>query len=157
MPPDALAEWMLILERSDFGQTARSSVWLYPFANLVHVLGAALLLGAIATFDVAVLRRLPSVNDFARVAIPIAALGLLLQIASGSVLLAAEASALVRNPAFQIKMVMLLLGLANVAVFHALASGRLRQGDFRRARPLAALSLVVWVVVLLAGRTIAYL
>jgi hypothetical protein len=158
MPPDALIEWMLTVERSGLGQTARSSVWLYPFANLVHVLGAALLLGAIATFDVAVLRRMPVAAAISQVAIPIAALGLVLQILSGAVLLSAEASALVRNPAFQLKMAMLLIGVANVALFHALfGAGLARGGGMDRARPFAALSLAVWGIVLLAGRAIAYL
>lgn len=158
MPPDTLFEWMLSLERSGFGQAARSTVWLYPLANLVHVLGAALLLGSIATFDIAVLRRMPAAAVLGRVAIPIAAFGLLLQLLSGSVLLAAEASALVRNPAFQLKMAMLLLGLANIALFHVLfGSGLDRGGGVDRARPFAALSLAVWVVVLLAGRAIAYI
>lgn len=157
MPPDALIEWMLAVERSGLGQAARSTIWLYPLANLAHVLGAALLLGAIATFDVAVLRRMPAAAALARVAIPIATFGLLLQIVSGAVLLSAEASALVRNPAFQLKMAMLLIGLANVALFHGLfGRGLARGGSLDAARPFAALSLAVWVIVLLAGRAIAY-
>ncbi|BCP52719.1 hypothetical protein K32_13360 [Kaistia sp. 32K] len=81
----------------------------------------------------------------------------MLQLVSGGVLLSAEASALVRNPAFQLKMAMLLIGLVNVAAFHGFVAGDLRRGDLGRARPFAALSLAVWVVVLLAGRAIAYL
>jgi hypothetical protein len=158
MPPDTLIEWMLSLEQSGLGRSARSAVWLYPSANLLHVLGAALLLGSIATFDVAVLRRMAVATALAGVAIPIAALGLGLQFVSGAVLLSAEASALVRNPAFQLKMAMLLIGLVNVAVFHALfGRGRMRGGGVERARPFAALSLAVWTAVLLAGRAIAYL
>lgn len=157
MPPDTLMDWMISLEQSGLGQAARASVWIYPVANLTHVLGAALLLGSIATLDVAMLRRLPVATPLARIAIPIAAFGLLLQIVSGGVLLAAEASALVRNPAFQLKMAMLVIGILNVAAFHLLAGGGLRRGDLDKARPFAALSLAVWVVVLLAGRSIAYL
>lgn len=157
MLPDTLTDWMISLEQSGLGQAARASVWLYPSANLIHVLGAALLLGSIATFDMAVLRRNPAAAALANIAIPIAAFGLLLQVVSGGVLLAAEASALVRNPAFQLKMAMLLIGIVNVVAFHLLAGGGLRRGDLGKARPFAALSLAVWVAVLLAGRAIAYI
>ena len=45
------------IEASGFAQMARSSVWLYPAANIAHVLGAGLLVGAILVFDILVLRR----------------------------------------------------------------------------------------------------
>jgi hypothetical protein len=157
MAPDGLIALMLDFERSGLGQAARSTVWLYPIANFVHVVGASLLLGSIATFDIAVLRRLPAASTVARVAIPLAAFGLLLQFFSGLVLLSAEASTLVRNPAFQMKMAMLVLGLGNVAFFHWRFGGDLAKGgEMVAARPFAALSLIVWLLVVIAGRAIAY-
>ena len=91
-------------------------------------------------------------------AIPVAVAGLLLQAASGVVLLSAEASTVVRNPAFQFKMAILIFALTNAAVFHwrfrrALKSGAPLDG----AHTFAAVSLVSWILVLLAGRSIAYL
>jgi hypothetical protein len=149
---------MLALEHSGLGQAARSTGWLYPLANLTHVLGAALLVGAIVTFDLQVLRRLHEGAVVSCAAIPVAVAGFLLQALSGVVLLSAEASALVRNPAFQFKMAMLVLGLANVAVFHWRFGGALRRrAPLEGAHALAALSLATWVLVLLAGRSIAYL
>ena len=52
-----IQELLAAFEASGLGHTARNSVWLYPLANLVHVLGAALLVGSIAVFDILVLRR----------------------------------------------------------------------------------------------------
>ena len=86
---------------------------LYTCANLLHVLGAALLVGAIATFDAAlVLRRDDSAAIVGRIAIPIAAFGVALQIPTGVVLLAPEARALGVNPAFFFKMTFLAVGLS---------------------------------------------
>jgi hypothetical protein len=153
-----IQELLAAYEASGLGHAARNTVWLYPLANLVHVLGAALLVGSIAVFDILVLRR--RYGDAAaagRVAIPLAATGLALQAASGFVLLSAEATAVARNPAFLFKMALLAVGLANVAAFHAnyglaaLADGRLRTVRFS-----AMVSLGVWILVLLAGRAIAY-
>jgi hypothetical protein len=125
---------------------------------MVHVLGAALLLGAIATFDIHVLRRAASVRVVARAVIPIATFGLVLQAASGFVLLSADAMPVVVNPAFQFKMAMLALGLLNVALFRWRFGTALKKDTpLDGAYGLAAVSLASWTLVLLAGRFIAYL
>jgi hypothetical protein len=154
-----IQELLAAYEASALGQVARSSVWLYPLANLVHVLGAALLVGSIAVFDILVLRRRYQIAaSTGRVAIPLAATGLALQAASGLVLFAAEATTIAGNPAFLFKMALLVVGLANVAAFHAYHRvSTLAEAGHRPAVRLAAMvSLGTWIVVLLAGRAIAY-
>jgi hypothetical protein len=146
MPFEAIAGVAAALEHSDLGDAARSTGWLYPLANLVHVLGAALLVGSIATFDVQVLRRARDVRAVYAAAIAIAVTGFLLQILSGPVLLV-------------FKMAMLVVGVANVVAFHWCFSKAIRKGEPLPppARVLAAVSLASWVLVLFAGRAIAYL
>src|ERR1700678_3448974 len=124
---DAFNGMMTALEQSALGQAARGSGWLYPAANVVHVLGAALLVGAIATFDIQVLRRAPGAAVVLRAVTPIAIVGLLAQFASGVVLLAADAMPVATNPAFEFKMAMLALGLVNVAAFRWRFGNALRQ------------------------------
>jgi hypothetical protein len=145
------------LEQSSLGAAARGSAWLYPLANMSHVLGAALLVGAIATFDIQLLRRANNVGIIARAVTPVAACGLALQVASGTVLLAADAMPVVVNPVFQFKMAMFALGLINVAVFRWRFGGGLKAHiPLEGATWPAALSLASWLLVLLAGRFIAY-
>ena len=158
MLPEGIGGVMLAFEHSGLGHAARSTGWLYPLANLVHVLGAALVVGSIATFDVQILRSRRRAALVSHTAIPVAVVGLVFQAASGVVLLSAEASTLVKNPAFQFKMAMLIFALVNVAVFHwrfgrALKTGAALDG----AQAFAAVSLASWILVLLAGRSIAYL
>ena len=89
---------------------------------------------------------------------PVAAFGLALQVASGTVLLAADAMPVVVNPAFQFKMAMFALGLINIAVFRRRFGGGLKaEVPLDGATWFAALSLASWLLVLLAGRFIAYL
>ena len=146
------------LEQSSLGAAARGSAWLYPLANMSHVLGAALLVCAIVTFDIQVLRRASHVGLIARAVTPVAACGLALQVVSGTVLLAADAMPVVVNPAFQFKMAMFALGLINVAVFRWRFGGGLKpESPLEGATWPAALSLASWLLVLLAGRFIAYL
>jgi hypothetical protein len=160
MPPlsDVIAGLMTALEQSGLGTAARGSAWLYPLANLTHVLGAAFLVGAVATFDIQVLRRAPGAGAVLRAVTPVATLGLVLQIASGIVLLSADALPVARNPAFQFKMAVLLLGLLNVAIFRWRFRPALRaDANLDHATGLAVVSLTSWTLVLLAGRFIAYL
>ncbi len=146
------------LEASALAQAARGLSWLYPLANLIHVLGAALLVGAIAVFDLAVLRGRSGDASVARLALIVAAVGLALQLPSGIVLLSAEATAIGVNPAFLVKMALILLGLLNVAAFHARYGALLRANEIPiAARTPAVISLFAWTVALLAGRAIAYL
>jgi hypothetical protein len=126
----------------------------------LRVLGAALLVGGIAVFDVKVLAdRGAGAQDVGRIALPLAALGLLLQIPTGLTLLAVEARALGVNPAFLAKLGFIALGLVNLAVFHAHFGHATGPGGSlpASARPLAPISLAAWTLTLIAGRMIAYL
>ena len=152
------AEALAWLEASGLGHAARHSAWLFMIVNVLHVLGAAFVVGGIAVFDLKVLLgRGEGAIETGRIAIPLAAFGLLLQIPTGVTLLAVEARTLGVNPAFYWKLAFMAVGLVNLAVFHARFSGALRAGALPPgARPLAAVSLAAWVLTLVAGRTIAY-
>jgi len=153
---DALA-W---LEASGLGHAARSSGALFAAVNVLHVLGAALLVGGIAVFDIKVIaHRGMGAAEVGRVAIPLAALGLLIQIPTGLTLLAVEAHSLGVNPAFYAKLAFIAVGLVNLAVFHV-RFGRgwnMAAPLPTSARVLAIISLTAWTLTLIAGRMIAYL
>lgn len=153
------AEALSALEHSGLGHLARHSAYTFTIANVLHVLGAAFLVGAIAVFDMAlVARRFEDAARIGRIAIPVAAGGLALQVPTGFVLLAAEAKALGVNPAFYAKLIFIAAGLLNVALFHAKFGASLRAGLVHPgARSLALVSLGAWVLALAAGRMIAYL
>lgn len=145
-------------EGSALGEAARSTVWLYPVLNLAHVLGAALLVGAVVAFDLAVLRRSPDVGRIGRATLPLAGAGLALQLVTGALLFAAEATTMAVNPAFQAKLAAIVLGIANLAWFRRRYGAAIAQGIVPPGAPRGALvSMAAWVLALLAGRGIAYL
>jgi hypothetical protein len=152
-------DMLTALEGSWLGHAGRHSAWLYMTANLLHVLGAAFVVGGIAVFDLKVLAEHGKhAWQVGRYAIPLAATGLALQIPTGVLLLAVEARALGVNPAFYLKLACIALGLVNVALFHARFGSALRTGALPpEARIYAVISLFAWIVTLLAGRMIAYL
>ncbi|QRM30099.1 hypothetical protein [Microvirga sp. VF16] len=152
-------DFLAALEGSWLGHTGRHSAWLYTISNLLHVLGAAFVVGGIVVFDLKVLAEHGKhAWQVGRYAIPLAAVGLAMQIPTGTLLLAVEARALGVNPAFYVKLAFIALGLVNVALFHARFGTALRAGTLPpEARAYALVSLIAWIVVLLAGRMIAYL
>lgn len=149
---------LVAVEASAFGATMRRSVWLFPVANVLHVLGAMVFFALVAAMDFVVFRRTAA---RARVVIsrlrPLAFAGLLVQVATGIMLFAPEASHIGMNPAFQLKLVAIMLALVNVAVLEII----LRPAAADRpaphlARSAAAASLVLWLGVAALGRLIAY-
>ena len=153
-----MVDLLAALESSLLGQVARSSSWFFPLCNLAHVLGAALLVGSIAVFDIALFRqRYDVAAQISGTALTVAAIGAMLVVLSGPVLLAAEATALGRNPVFLAKLTLISAALFNISAYYG---GAWRQnvgkGFPRHARLHAAISLCVWILVLLAGRFIAY-
>ena len=89
------AEWLGLLEHSWLGHLSRHSTWLFTIANLMHVLGAAFVVGGIGVFDLKALRdRGRGAAGVGHIAIPLAAAGLGLQIPTGLILLSVEATKL---------------------------------------------------------------
>jgi hypothetical protein len=146
------------LEFSALGFAARSSVWLYPLANLTHVVGATLLVGAIVVFDILLLRnRFEMAANVSRVALGVAATGLALLLVSGPIMFSAEATAFGRNPVFLVKAGLIIAGLINLALYHWAKRRVLMYPPVPpRARLHAGISASVWILAVIAGRSIAY-
>lgn len=149
---------LVAVEASSFGATMRRSVWLFPVANVLHVLGAMVFFALVAAMDFVVLRR---TVVRARVVVsrlrPIALAGLLVQIITGIMLFAPEASHIGMNPAFQLKLAAIVLAVVNVAVLEAIirSAERDRPAPYL-ARSAAVASLLFWLSVAALGRLIAY-
>lgn len=145
-------EALQALEATVLAQHLRGSTYTYPLVNALHIIGIALLFGGIAPLDLRLLgvwRSVP-LAPLLRVCRQIAALGLVLAVSMGFLLFAARATEYAAKPAFLLKMALLALALANIALAErALARG----GGLRLS---AALSLALWLAVILAGRAIAY-
>jgi hypothetical protein len=137
----------------------RTSLFLYPLANVVHVLAALVFFATVAAMDVKLLRA-SSIGDarafIARIR-PWAALALIVQIGSGVLLFVPEASHIWMNPVFRVKLILVLIALLNVVVVEILIRrGRGEDAPMGGARSSAVLSLGLWLSVAAAGRLIAY-
>jgi hypothetical protein len=144
------------LQESFFAAFVRDSVYLYPFANITHVVAVIAFFGLVAVMDLRLLGVFggtPGKIIIARLR-PLAFILFIVIATTGFVLFSAEAVALARNPAFQIKLAAIALALANIAM------NEWTMRSYGEAAPLArvtaGLSLAVWLFIATMGRTIAY-
>ena len=146
---------------SDFGQWASGSALAYPVANVVHLLGLVMLVGAIGIVDLRLagaFRAIPVVPLY-RSLRPVAMVGLLLMIPSGAMMFAADAVTFAGSGVFRWKIGLIAVALANVAAFHIL--WRHRIGDWDSVPPvagqlMATVSVILWLTIGALGRMIAY-
>jgi hypothetical protein len=151
------------LQEGSFAAAMRDSIWLYPAAQTVHIIGFVILVGAVIMFDLRVLglsKRVP-VRMLARHLLPWALAALLLIVPAGFLMFSADASRLINNRAFVVKMVLLMLAATNAAAFHLGAFRNVEQWDQGKAAPRparlhAVASLLIWLGVITCGRMIAY-
>jgi hypothetical protein len=143
------------VEGTAFALWAARDPLAYPIANVVHVLGLALLLGPVLLMELKLLGAFPELplEPFVRALRPFAVAGLLMLLLSGPVLFAADATALAVSGTFRLKLVLVGLGLANALAFTRVDAGE-APGPVARAMALA--SLVLWTGAAMAGRWIAY-
>ena len=154
--------WAVALEQSGLGELMRSSGLLFPLANVLHVMAICAVVTPIVLADLRLLglgRRFPLRPTVALLS-AIAAGGLVVAIASGIALFAADAGPLATNPVMVAKLVLVALGVANAVAFRLMWTRHLEDWDIlapRLGRAQAALSAGVWIAVPVAGRLIAYL
>lgn len=159
-----IAEWLAALEHSSLGAVMRHSLWTYPIVEVVHILGLAILVGAVVLFDLRLLGFSPtvSVRSLGRHLLPWAWTALLLIVPSGVAMLSAHATEFAANPAFRVKLLLIGFAAVNAAVFHGSVYRSVAAWDQHQPTPAAAkasalLSLALWVGVIACGRLIAYL
>jgi len=150
------------LAQSPLALALRGSSALHAAVASVHLVGVALLVGSIAAFDLRLLglsRSLP-VRRLAAHLLPWTAAALLLIVPSGLLMFLARADELIASPLFALKMALIFAAAVNAVMFHA--------GVFRGAaawdvdapppwpaRAAGALSLALWVSVIVCGRFLA--
>ena len=151
-------EW---LEYSDLAVYIRQSPLLFPAIEIVHIVGFIFLVGSAFLFDLRLLgvgKKLP-VKDVADYVLPWSRRSLLLVVPSGLLLFISQARALSTNEVFGLKLILVLVAIANAGIFHRFtfpSVSRWPSNAPAAARAAALISLLVWVSVITCGRMIAY-
>jgi hypothetical protein len=129
--------------------------WAYPALEVVHIVGIALLVGNLALLELRVwgAGAAVPVQALARLALTLSLTGFAVVAASGLLMFASQPQELLANRAFVVKLSLVMLAGCNAALFHA--RGGLQKLD-ATARAQTALSLGLWLAVIICGRAIAY-
>lgn len=153
-----------LLHDSAVATDIRESSYLFPAIETIHVLGITVLVGSVAIVDLrllgVVLTR-EKVSEIAGQLLPVTWVGFAIMVTSGFLIFSSEATDAYRNPAFRIKLVLLLLAGLNPLIFHSTIYRKIALWDESpyappQARLTAALSLILWSCIIVAGRAIAY-
>ncbi|MGI9507223.1 MAG: hypothetical protein ACR2RE_29635 [Geminicoccaceae bacterium] len=136
----------------------RFSRWGYAFVNTAHVLGIALLVGAIIPLDLRLLGFWSSVKRAAliRVLVPVATVGLALAVTAGFLLFSVRAIDYAALSHFRIKLLLILAGSGSALSLHYVHGRLLETASRTRLAQGAALSMTCWIGALIAGRMIAF-
>lgn len=156
MFPAALRPFFQWCDSTWVSQTIRDSRWMFAGIEIVHLLGLAVLLGSLLVLDLRLLGR-----GMKRSALPLVAAelapwtggGLALMVSTGTLLFLSEAMKCYASPPFAVKMMLL---AAALGLHLALARSVRREPAPGWTKPAAALSLLLWFGVGVAGRAIGF-
>lgn len=142
----------------------RQSRWVYPLVNSGHIVGLAMLFGAIIPLDLRMLGFWRSIRleTLARVLLPVAIAGFILAAVMGGMLFAVRAEKYAAMPVFQIKLALIAFALINALLLHGSSAWTEQQACSGAWPPLrfrlaAVLSIGLWTGVIVCGRMIGYL
>jgi hypothetical protein len=156
-----ICQW---LEQTSIGTAIRESLWLFPVIETVHIFGIILLVGGTSILDLRLMGltfRDEPVTKLAKRFLPWAWSGFIIQVGTGLLMFASEATKMYINTAFQIKMLMIVAAGVNAFVFHSLAYQSVGKWDKDPVAPVSAriaglVSILFWFGIVAAGRWIAY-
>lgn len=155
-------EWLALLGETAVARALVRSPTLYIFANAAHILSIGVLVGTILVLDLRILGLLKALPlaPVARTLSRLAGIGLGVTLLTGFLLFAVRPLDYLENTAFLAKLAIICLGFINVVAVHrSHAWGDVLDGAEPAAglRLSAALSLVIWISAIVAGRWIGFL
>src|ERR687892_1742012 len=154
-----IGEWLMALEATALAGALRGSVWAYPLVNAGHILGVALLVGAMLPLDLRLLGAWQSVPlaPLWRVLTRTAGAGLGLAIVFGILLFITRATEYAASGLFLSKMVVVGVGTANALALRTLVPDAVAPMRSALEKPpvrvqlAGGISLAAWLTALMLG------
>jgi len=160
-PINVVCAW---LEQTSLSHTIQVMSWIIPTVQTVHILAIAAVAGSALMIDlrlIGVLAADQSPRDVSARFLPFVWWPLLVLLATGAIMIIGEPARSLKNPAFQLKMTLLVAVLVVTLLIQRLlrrdpAFGDRGRGQRRTAVAIAVLSMLLWCSIIFAGRWIAY-
>ena len=156
----ALTTW---LEHTSLSHALQVTSWVVPTTQTIHILAIAAVASSALMVDLRLIGVFaadqPARNVSARF-LPFVWWPLIVLLASGALLIIAEPGRSLRNPAFQLKMLLLAAAIAVTLVLQRRLRRDASFGDRGAPRlaatAIAVVSMLLWCAIIFAGRWIAY-
>jgi hypothetical protein len=157
----SLNDLCLWIDQTALSQIIQSRAWIIPTVQSIHILSFALVVASALMINLRLVGLFARDQSLARISarfLPFVWWPLLVLLSTGTIMIIGEPSRALKNPVFQLKVVLLIAAVIVTCVF-----GRMRQnpefdahGPRAAPRLMAAISMALWVCIIFAGRWIAY-
>ena len=142
------------IEASALATAIRQSAWLYPFIEIIHIIGIVLVAGSAFLFDVQLLSKGKKNLIEDHYLVTWSKRGLVIAILSGSLLFTTNAIALSTDPVFGLKLLLLFIACINAWIFHKRVDRHPANKSTVKLHAIA--SIILWVSIISCGRLLAY-
>lgn len=152
------------IDQTALSQAIQAAKWAVPAVQTIHILAIAIVASSALMVDLRLLGVFWAnrpIKDVMSRFLPLVWWPLLVLLATGVIMIIAEPARSLKNPAFQLKMLLLIAALVVTALFQFLqrrnaSFGDPRSGPRAAAATLAIVSMLLWSSIIFAGRWIAY-
>lgn len=153
------------LAQTPISQFIQNVLWIIPAVQTVHILAIAAVLSSVVMIDLRIFGlagRGMTMSDTAGRYVPWIWWGVLILALTGATLITGEPVRSLTNPAFQIKMALLVVALVVTVLFQRTVGAKAGAWDSAprlpgAVRAAALATLLVWFAIAVFGRWIAYL
>jgi hypothetical protein len=155
-----VAHFFALAHDTALGQFARSNAYVYTVGLVIHFTGLVLLMGSMLLIDLTLMGLAPAVPPGAALKLlPFAIVGFLVNLCTGVMFFCFDPERFGLNPAFQLKMVLVVVAGLNALWFTIAEHRQVAQLPAGAKLPIAvrisaAISLLVWFAIIVAGRMI---
>jgi hypothetical protein len=157
---NAICVW---IDQTPLSQWMQVTNWVVPTVQTVHILAIAVVASSALMIDLRLIgvfwadRPLKVVSSRF---LPLVWWPLLILLATGAIMIISEPARSLKNPAFQLKMALLIAALVVTGVFQLLQRRNAAFGEHGGPRAaavtVAVVSMLLWSAIIFAGRWIAY-
>jgi len=157
----SILDW---LQQTSLAVHIRDSLFAFPLIESTHVFGLTLVFGTIAIIDLRLLGLASTNRSFQRLAADILKwtwVAFAVTAATGSLMFITNAAVYYHNAYFRAKIALLFLAAINMLVFEVTTRRTVARWDRDASAPplgraVAAVSLVIWISVIVTGRMIDF-
>src|SRR5262249_26321816 len=154
---NAICVW---IDQTPLSQAIQATSWVVPTVQTVHILAIAVVASSALMIDLRLLGVFwadKSMKDVFSRFLPLVWWPLLILFATGAIMIIGEPARSLKNPAFQLKMLLLVTALIVTGLLQFFQRQDGAFGDLRSARrplrvTIAVVSMLLWSAIIFAGR-----